>query len=55
MLYHSMGEDRSSFGFLHYDEAKARKEVLNKRFSPKAIEEAYGLVLDKVCVALCSA
>ncbi|KAI9663511.1 MAG: hypothetical protein M1831_002520 [Alyxoria varia] len=47
-LYHSFGEDRSSFGFLTYEEAKPRKDVLNKMFSAKAISEAIGLVEEKV-------
>lgn len=47
-LYHSMGEDRSSFGFLHYEESKERKDVLNRRFSAKAMDDAQGLVQDKV-------
>lgn len=47
-LYHSFGEDRSSFGFLYYHEAKARKDVLNKTFSARAVLEAEGLVQEKV-------
>lgn len=53
-LYHSFGEDRSSFGFLTYEEAKPRKDILNKSFSAKAITGARGLVQDKVD-ALCNA
>lgn len=53
-LYHSFGEDRSSFGFLTYKEAKERKDVLNKSFSAQAIEKASTLVQDKVD-ALCQA
>ncbi|KIW18531.1 hypothetical protein PV08_02819 [Exophiala spinifera] len=47
-LYHSFGEDRSSFGFLEYRDAKPRKDILARLFSKKAITEAEGLV-----VALC--
>ncbi|EED13527.1 cytochrome P450, putative [Talaromyces stipitatus ATCC 10500] len=51
-LYHSFGEDRSSFGFLTYDEAKERKNALSRLFSQKAIADAQALVLEKV-VQLC--
>ena len=47
-LYHSFGEDRSSFGFLTYNEAKERRDVLLKLFSKKAIADVQGLVLEKV-------
>jgi hypothetical protein len=47
-LYHSFGEDRSSFGFLTYNEAKERKDVLSRLFSKKAIADVQGLVLEKV-------
>lgn len=47
-LYHSFGEDRSSFGFLTYAEAKERKDALNKFFSAKAVLEAQDLVQGKV-------
>lgn len=47
-LYHSFGEDRSSFGFLTYTEAKERKDALNKFFSARAILEAQSLVTEKV-------
>jgi hypothetical protein len=47
-LYHSFGEDRSSFGFLTYNEAKERKDVLSRLFSKKAVADAQGLVLEKV-------
>lgn len=47
-LYHSFGEDRSSFGFLTYNEAKERKDVLNRLFSKKAVADVQGLVLEKV-------
>ncbi|KAI9865057.1 MAG: hypothetical protein M1830_006062, partial [Pleopsidium flavum] len=53
-LYHSFGEDESSFGFLTHREAKERKDVLTRLFSPKAIEEAQGIVQEKVH-ALCAA
>ncbi|KAL9050621.1 MAG: hypothetical protein Q9162_006517 [Coniocarpon cinnabarinum] len=53
-LYHSFGEDRSSFGFLTYNESKSRKDILSKRFSAKAVVEAKLLVQDKVD-ALCDA
>ncbi|KAL4944118.1 hypothetical protein BDV06DRAFT_233850 [Aspergillus oleicola] len=43
-LYHSMGEDRSSFGYLTYREAKERKDILSRRFSRKAVLEAHGIV-----------
>jgi len=46
-LYHSFGEDRSSFGFLEYKDAKERKDVLSPMFSKKAIQEAQGLVQEK--------
>jgi cytochrome P450 len=47
-LYHSFGEDRSSFGFLNFKEARERRDVVSRMFSPKAVERASGLVLDKV-------
>ncbi|KAF2235666.1 cytochrome P450 monooxygenase-like protein [Viridothelium virens] len=47
-LYHSFNEDRSSFGFITYKEAKERKDVLNKSFSPKAIEQIEGIITDKI-------
>ncbi|KAL1963324.1 hypothetical protein VTN77DRAFT_8445 [Rasamsonia byssochlamydoides] len=51
-LYHSFGEDRSSFGFLTYKEAKERKDVLTKMFSKKAIADVQDLIVEKV-VDLC--
>ncbi|KAL1989438.1 hypothetical protein VTN49DRAFT_7249 [Thermomyces lanuginosus] len=51
-LYHSSGEDRSSFGFLTYREAKERKDVLARLFSKQAIADVQGLVTEKV-VDLC--
>lgn len=53
-LYHSFNEDRSSFGFVTYAEAKERKDVLSRTFSPKAIEQSQGLIIEKVD-ALCAA
>jgi hypothetical protein len=47
-LYHSFGEDRSSFGYLKWSEAKDRKDILSRTFSRKAIREAEGLVVEKV-------
>ncbi|KAH4844123.1 hypothetical protein HBI24_216390 [Parastagonospora nodorum] len=46
-LYKSFNEDRSSFGFLTYAEAKLRKDVLNKSFSAAAIESVENLVVEK--------
>ncbi|USP72789.1 uncharacterized protein yc1106_00063 [Curvularia clavata] len=53
-LYQSFNEDRSSFGFLTYAEAKDRKHVLNPAFSQAAIRSAEGLCVDKAR-ALCAA
>ncbi|KAL1612220.1 hypothetical protein SLS60_000444 [Paraconiothyrium brasiliense] len=53
-LYKSFNEDRSSFGFLTYAEAKNRKDVLGRSFSQKAIEGAESLVV-KQTKALCEA
>jgi hypothetical protein len=47
-LYHSFGEDRSSFGFLTFNEARERRDVVGRMFSPKAVESASGLLVDKV-------
>ena len=47
-LYHSFGEDRSSFGFLSYAEAKPRKDILSPLFSPRTISNMQGLVQEKV-------
>ena len=47
-LYHSFGEDRSSFGYLTYAEAKPRKDILSRVFSKKAIRDAEHLVEEKV-------
>lgn len=54
-LYHSFGQEKSSFGFLAYREAKQRKDVLAPLFSKRAICELQGLVkqnLDRLCDAL---
>lgn len=53
-LYKSFNEDRSSFGFLTYAEAKNRKDVLNRSFSTTAIESAEGLIVENI-KALCEA
>ncbi|KAJ4330082.1 hypothetical protein N0V87_010313 [Didymella glomerata] len=53
-LYKSFGEDRSSFGFLTYAEAKVRKDVLNRSFSQSAIDGAESLVTEQT-KALCAA
>lgn len=53
-LYKSFAEDRSSFGFLTYNEAKIRKDVLNRSFSQAAMENAEGLCIEKT-KALCAA
>ncbi|PGH08839.1 hypothetical protein AJ79_05843 [Helicocarpus griseus UAMH5409] len=47
-LYHSFGEDRSSFGFLTYKEAKERRDLLARRFSKKAVHEVQDIVQEKV-------
>ena len=47
-LYHRFGEDRSSFGYLSWKEAKDRKDILWKTFSRRTIREAEGLMLEKV-------
>ncbi|KAI9663042.1 MAG: hypothetical protein M1821_008090 [Bathelium mastoideum] len=47
-LYHSFNEDRSSFGFVTYKESKERKDVLNRSFSPKAVEQAEHIVVEKI-------
>ena len=46
-LYHSFGEDRSSFGYLTYTEAKPRKDILSRVFSKQAIRNAEYLILEK--------
>lgn len=47
-IYHSFGEDESSFGYLSYREAKERRDVLSKLFSAKAVEEAQHILRMKV-------
>ena len=47
-LYHSFGEDESSFGYVSHKEAKERREILSKLFSPKAVEEAENIIQTKV-------
>jgi hypothetical protein len=39
-----MGEDRSSFGYLTYREAKERKDILSRRFSKKAVVKGERIV-----------
>ncbi|KFY93220.1 hypothetical protein V500_03833 [Pseudogymnoascus sp. VKM F-4518 (FW-2643)] len=54
-LYHSFGEDRSSFGFLTYAESKQRKDIMAPLFSRRAICELQGLVksnVDRLCKIL---
>ncbi|KEF63876.1 uncharacterized protein A1O9_01854 [Exophiala aquamarina CBS 119918] len=54
-LYHSFGEDESSFGYISHVEAKERRDVLSRIFSVKAVEEAEPLIRLKVnnfCAAL---
>ncbi|KAL2784370.1 cytochrome P450 [Aspergillus keveii] len=51
-LYHSMGEDRSSFGYLTYREAKERKDILSRRLSKKAVVEGERIV-EGIVVDLC--
>ncbi|KAL5050939.1 hypothetical protein BDW71DRAFT_215080 [Aspergillus fruticulosus] len=51
-LYHSFGEDRSSFGYLRYAEAKERKDILSRRFSRKAVQEAQKIV-ESIILDLC--
>lgn len=43
-MYESFGEDRSSFGFLTYAEAKERKDILTPLFSRRAIVNLQDLV-----------
>jgi len=47
-LYHSFGEDNSSFGYLAYRDAKDRKDILARCFSRRAIREAEELVMGNV-------
>lgn len=53
-MYKSFNEDRSSFGYLTYPEAKRRKDVLNRSFSPAAIESAEKLLVEETR-SLCAA
>ena len=50
-LYHSFGEDRSSFGYLAYKDAKDRKDLLLRAFSRRAIKDAEELLREHVCFA----
>ncbi|ETN44118.1 uncharacterized protein HMPREF1541_10668 [Cyphellophora europaea CBS 101466] len=55
ILYHSMGVDSTSFGYLTYPQAKQRKDVLQPLFSRRAVSGIQGLVrqkLDDYCDAL---
>jgi len=47
-LYRSFGEDRSSFGYLTYREAKERKDILQPLFSRRAIVNMQGLIQQNV-------
>lgn len=47
-LYHSFGEDRSSFGYLAYKDAKNRKDILARGMSRRAIRDAEGIVRENV-------
>ena len=54
-LYHSMAVDNTSFGYLKYQDAKQRKDVLQPLFSRRAVSSVQGLVrqkLDDFCDAL---
>lgn len=54
-LYHSMAVDNTSFGFLKYQDAKQRKDVLQPLFSRRAVSSIQSLVqqkLDVFCEAL---
>ncbi|KAI9783670.1 MAG: hypothetical protein M1839_003518 [Geoglossum umbratile] len=53
-LYHSFGEDQSSFGFLTYAESARRKAILNPLFSRRRIINMQSLIQDKIG-ALCAA
>lgn len=53
-MYQSFNEDRSSFGYLTYAEAKNRKDVLNRSFSTAAIQSVEKLLVEET-KALCSA
>ena len=47
-MYHSFGEDESSFGYASHTEAKERRDLLSKLFSAKAVEEAEHIIRTKV-------
>jgi hypothetical protein len=47
-LYQSFGEDRSSFGFLTYAEAKQRKDIITPLFSRRAIFDLQDLIQSNV-------
>jgi cytochrome P450 len=53
-LYKSFNEDRSSFGFLTYAEAKNRRDVVARSFSQTAIQGVEGLIVENI-KALCNA
>jgi cytochrome P450 len=48
VLYHSMGVDSTSFGYLKYPQAKQRKDVLQPLFSRRAVSGIQGLVRQKL-------
>ncbi|KPI37259.1 Trichodiene oxygenase [Cyphellophora attinorum] len=57
-LYHSMAVDNTSFGYLKYQDAKQRKDVLQPLFSRRAVSSIQGLVkqkLDDFCDILTAA
>jgi cytochrome P450 len=57
-LYHSMAVDDTSFGYLRYQDAKQRKDVLQPLFSRRAVSSVQGLVkqkLDDFCDLLAAA
>lgn len=41
-LYHSFGEDRSSFGFLGWGVARERREIVGRGFSRSRVREGRG-------------
>lgn len=48
VLYHSMGVDSTSFGYLRYPEAKQRKDVLQPLFSKRAVSGIQDLIRRKL-------
>jgi cytochrome P450 len=50
VLYHSMGVDSTSFGYLKYPQAKQRKDVLQPLFSRRAVSNIQGLVKQKLAL-----